>query len=235
MSGHELVETEEAMELMEALASDSPEGILVMGAAALHVLLKGKPKADLEKYATAVHRADGTAVLGRLCEKNLDRHEFISESLETIGRIAAIEKLAHGAAMAFMPSLRKIVLHYLADDGDDAHLMLDQCFKIMGFFAFDSRNIETIVLNSGLPLVLRAVSKYPHEEILMERAIKTIDFIAMGDTEYTKVVIAKGGKAVIEKIVEVYPDSATIQSLGARALVVLQDLEREAETLDDIE
>jgi hypothetical protein len=225
----------EAMELMEALASDSPEGILVMGAAALHVLLKGKPKADLEKYATAVHRADGTAVLGRLCEKNLDRHEFISESLETIGRIAAIEKLAHGAAMAFMPSLRKIVLHYLADDGDDAHLMLDQCFKIMGFFAFDSRNIETIVLNSGLPLVLRAVSKYPHEEILMERAIKTIDFIAMGDTEYTKVVIAKGGKAVIEKIVEVYPDSATIQSLGARALVVLQDLEREAETLDDIE
>ena len=224
-----------AMQLMEALAADSPEGILVMGAAALHVLLKGKPKADLEKYATAIHRADGTAVLARLCENNLERHEFVSESLETIGRIAAIDSLAHGAAMAFMPSLRKIVLSYLEGGGEDAHLMLDQCFKIMGFFAFDPRNIETIVLNSGLPLVLRAVSKYPHEEILMERAIKTIDFIAMGDKEYTKVVIAKGGKAVIEKIVEVYPDSATIQSLGARALVVLQDLEREAETLDDIE
>ena len=59
----------------------------------------------------------------------------------------------------------------------------------------------------------------------MIRAIKTIDFIGMGDHEYTKIVIAKGGKKVVEKIMEVYPRSSEIQSLGKGALVHLASLE----------
>jgi hypothetical protein len=209
---------------METMSEDSPDGILVMGQAALHVLLKNKPKADLKKYAEAVHESGATELTGRLVEENLENSEFVTEALETVGQIATHEELAHVAASAFMPTLRRVALHCLSNDSEDAHKMLDRVFKIMGLFAFDKRNIETIVLNSGLPLVLRAVAKYPREELLMERAIKTMDFIGHGDKNYTRVVIQKGGKKVIEKIMEVYPRSTSIQRLGKGALASLAGL-----------
>ena len=212
-------------ELFEALASESPDGILVMGQAALHVLLKDKPKADLRRYAEEVMEAGGTEVTAKLVEENLENGEFVTEALETIGRIAVHEDLAHGVSMQFMPALRKIIMYCLHETDEASHQELDRAFKIMGLFAFDSKNIESIVANGGLPLLLHAVAKYPREEKLMIRAIKTIDFIGMGDHEYTKIVIAKGGKKVVEKIMEVYPRSSEIQSLGKGALVHLASLE----------
>jgi hypothetical protein len=218
--------------LMDKLGPASPDSILVIGCANLAMLLKSRSRDERNQYGNAIHAANGVSVLARLCADHYESDEFILEAIETVSGISAISDLAHNVATVFMPSLRQIVLHYLSIGGSDALEVLDRCFKMMSLFAFDERNIETIVMNSGLPLVLRAVSKYPQEEMLMERAIKTIDFIAMGDKEYTKIVISKGGKAVIEKIMEVYADSDSIQSLGDRALAAFASLEIETVSLN---
>ena len=214
-------------ELMKKLGSKSEDGILIMGQASLHALLKEKPEADLLRYAKALHDCGGTQIVAHLVEKHLDNEEFLTEALETISRIAAHESLAHGSAMEFMPSLRAIALHYLSEGTDEAHIMLDRMFRVMGLFAFDKANIETIVLNQGLPLVLRAVAKYPREEQLMERVIKTIDFICLGDKDYTKVVISNGGKLIVEKILELYPDAEHIQDHGLRCIMALEAVEED--------
>ena len=66
-----------------------------------------------------------------------------------------------------------------------------------------------------------------HPLRLMERVIKTIDFICLGDKDYTKVVISNGGKLIVEKILELYPDAEHIQDHGLRCIMALEAVEED--------
>merc|ERR1711924_370334 len=83
-------------------------------------------------------------------------------------------------------------------------------------------NVQLIVQQNGVRVIMDAIGKHPQSEKLMIRCIKTLDFIAMADTDYAAIVHALGAASVIKKIMAVYPQVEEIQESGQSALLFLE-------------
>ena len=63
--------------------------------------------------------------------------------------------------------------------------LLEAALRVLSVLAFDTSNLKSIVDLGGINVIMMAIAKNTRNKALMVRAIKTIDFIAMGDPSYS--------------------------------------------------
>jgi len=99
-------------------------------------------------------------------------------------------------------------------------------FSLLGQLAFIKSNLKNIVQYGGVRIILDTMQVFGDDEELMISAIKTLDNVVSADVEYANIVIEKGGKAAIEKVQKMYPEShneiheainSALLSMSARA------------------
>ena len=186
--------------------------LLVNGQIALHIISSTK------QYREVVKDAGGIDTVLRLMRKHTQEHEFMVEALQCLGQLAGNESICTYIAEHGMHTLMQVV----SENQQNAD-MLDKVLKVLGFLAFQEQGVQKIVQHDGINVIMASIGRHAHQEKLMIRAIKTLDFIAMAHPDFGAIVNAHGGAAVIRKIMAAYSHVQDIQDSGKSALLFLDD------------
>ena len=186
--------------------------LLINGQIALHVI------ASSREHRETIQEAGGIDTILRLMRKHLTEHEFMVEALGCLGQLAGNKTICTYIAEHGMHTLMQVVNANL-DNAD----MLDKVLKVLGFLAFQEQGVQKIVQHDGINVIMSSIARHAHQEKLMVRAIKTLDFIAMAHPDFGAIVNAHGGAAVIRKIMSAYSHVQDIQDSGKSALLFLDD------------
>lgn len=192
--------------------------LLINGQIALHVISSAR------QHRETVMEAGGIDTVLRLMRKHLTEHEFMVEALGCLGQLAGNQNICTYIAEHGMHTLMQVV-NANQDNAD----MLDKVLKVLGFLAFQETGVQKIVQHDGINVIMASIGRHAHQEKLMVRAIKTLDFIAMAHPDFGAIVNAHGGAAVIRKIMSAYSHVQDIQDSGKSALLFLDDPSAQAQ------
>merc|ERR1712150_6165 len=142
---------------------------------------------------------DGVKMMLKLILTNIHNKEFLVQVLTTMGRLASSPKVCEHIAEYGMHTLMQLI----EENKKDAD-MLDYAFKVLGFLAFRTEGVRKIVEHDAINAIISAMGDHAHEQKLMVRAVKTLDFIAMAHPDFARKVNAHGGAAIIRKIAKTY-------------------------------
>ena len=183
---------------MKELSEDVPN-LLVNGAIALaHI-------AALRRFSAQLVSAGVVDALKVFLDENSqgelgeDETQFLLEALKAISEIASDAQQRQIVGNKSTGSIMTVCRRHMKNPE-----VLEAAFKALSILAFNKSNLATIVKLGGINVIMQAIAKNSRSENLMVRAITTIDFIAMGDPQYSLLVVKCGGKMMIAKIQGVY-------------------------------
>jgi outer membrane protein assembly factor BamB len=183
---------------MKELSEDVPN-LLVNGAIALaHI-------AALRRFSAQLVSAGVVDALKVFLDDNSqgelgdDETQFLLEALKAIAEIASDAQSRTAVGNKATGSIITVCRRHMRNSE-----VLESAFKALSILAFDKSNLATIVKLGGINVIMQGIAKNSRAEQLMVRAITTIDFIAMGDPQYSLLVVKCGGKMMISKIQGVY-------------------------------
>jgi hypothetical protein len=186
--------------------------LLVNGQIALHVI------ASAREHRETIQQGGGIDTVLRLMRKHVTEHEFVVEALGCLAKLAGNQSICTYIAEHGMHTLMQVV-----SENQDNVEILDNVLKVLGFLAFQEVGVQKIVQHDGINVIMASIGRHAHQEKLMVRAIKTLDFIAMAHPDFGAIVNAHGGAAVIRKIMAAYSHVTEIQDSGKSALIFLDD------------
>jgi hypothetical protein len=186
--------------------------LLVNGQIALRVI------SSAQEHRETVYEAGGIDTVLRLMRKHVTENEFMIEAL------GCLAKLSHGGAMCtYVAEHGMHTLMEVINKNQDNVTTLNHVLRVLGFLAFKEHGVQKIVQHDGINIIMASIGRHAHQEKLMVRAIKTLDFIAMAHPDFGAIVNAHGGAAVIRKIMSAYSHVQEIQDSGKSALIFLDD------------
>jgi hypothetical protein len=182
---------------MQELNDDVPN-LLVNGAVSLSRI------AATRQYSPQLVAAGTVDLLKTFLEDNSqgelgdDENDFMLESLKAIANIAS-EPTVRKKVGTVTGCIILVCRRHIKNP-----VVLEAALRVLSVLAFEPSNLKSIVNLGGINVIMLAIAKNTRNKALMVRAIKTIDFIAMGDPSYSLLVVKCGGKTMIAKIQGAY-------------------------------
>jgi hypothetical protein len=204
---------------MQELNDDVPN-LLVNGAVSLSRI------AATRQYSPQLVAAGTVDLLKTFLEDNSqgelgdDENDFMLESLKAIANIAS-EPTVRKKVGTVTGCIILVCRRHIQNP-----VVLEAALRVLSVLAFEPSNLKSIVNLGGINVIMLAIAKNTRNKALMVRAIKTIDFIAMGDPSYSLLVVKCGGKTMIAKIQGAYKASADIQTAATSALTAMEAAEK---------
>jgi len=208
--------------------SEDAQDILVNAAVTINIL------AAKEKYRRTIDDLGlVTATLKLLNQRPNDR-EMVPEALGMLSRMAASaipggldvkwgKAISQRIALDGMPTIMKIIE---LNDGDVE--IMDHAFKLLGFLAYLHENVQPIIGLGGLKCIFSTMTKYNSDRNLMERCMKTLDFIS-SDADVATALKEDNGIEKVKTLLNHYKESRPITQSGMSILIRLgvQDVEKD--------
>ena len=173
-----------------------------------------------EKHRPVVVNTDAIETLVRLLEDHTEEPKVCMEILRALSNLAAPPEdsshldLSHNVADLSMHA----VVNVINQNSRNAKVV-NAALQLVGFLSFDAKNVQMIVRMGGIGMIMNAISLHPDNEMIIERCVKNLDFIAISDKDNALVVVEHEGIRLIKAIKENYVDNKEILDICDSALL----------------
>jgi hypothetical protein len=135
-----------------------------------------------------------------------DNKELTEKIVETLIRLSAdddcSETMSDEGMFVFCGLIDQWSDHVQEDENEAP--MLEIIFALLGHLAFVTNNLRKMVQFDGVKKIVASITRKIDDVEIMNKAVQTLDNIAMANNEYCAIVINEGGKEAIESVLKRY-------------------------------